>query len=783
MTREEAINEIKSWDFLEGKEIEVIHTLIPELKESEDERIRKWIKKEIEDKYVVEGIVNNKLADEAFGWLEKQKHLYETTKDRFYSEGFEEGQLYERQKESLHISETCKENANSFTDEDERIRTALCDIVRDMPYMETELRAHGLTVEQALAYLEKQKDASKAIEAVERIDKYIKYVRAHTSNAHDMDDSNPNKGYYSGVDDTLSNIAGILNGVYSEEKQKEQKPSTEETELNSIAFLEQMGYTCIPPKEQKPILEVFGFKVGDAVRLKDGDGRKHIIKSFEEVEGLHGPNFYHVEFEDNSARTGIYPGEEYPNGYYTQMEKFKEEQKPAKIDEDIELGLDRALMIVKDAKGALPGYQSDDGIYECDHAIRTLTHILKNGIEQKPNIELIQRSWYMEGYNDRKFGKEPKWVIKTGDGGPKYEENPKYGQMLEAEQKPEEKLSKEEYVKRFKALCDAYEIKLPNREYDIYHLCDDLSKLSIDSDKQKPEEKPINWTELTWKDINELEGIINKVHYEFRNGIGQESFGKEVLEQFREYKGDEYLDGIEQKPAEWVLPEDFEEAVYKVANFISPFNSQDELRRVSHRFAEQLMSLAKKEMDKPAKWSENDNIFLNEIIDFFENGTVKLQHDLSMYAHWLKSLPERFNLEPKQEWSEEDEVNLGDIKCALYNYYGERAEELYNMLKSLRPQPKKELSIEKAIQWLDDTFYFLDNSSGRGRDCEITTHDFDSLEEMYDSFRKAVIVDSEPSWKPSEEQMEAFSQIVQQFKPDKELESLYEDLQKKYGTF
>lgn len=69
--------------------------------------------------------------------------------------------------------------------------------------------------------------------------------------------------------------------------------------------------------------------------------------------------------------------------------------------------------------------------------------------------------------------------------------------------------------------------------------------------EQKPEEKPINWTELTWKDINELEGIINNVHYEFRNGIGQESFGKEVLEKFREYKGDEYLDEIEQKPTEW----------------------------------------------------------------------------------------------------------------------------------------------------------------------------------------------------------------------------------------
>ena len=36
------------------------------------------------------------------------------------------------------------------------------------------------------------------------------------------------------------------------EKQKEHTLSTKETELNSIAFLEQLGYTCIPPSEQKP---------------------------------------------------------------------------------------------------------------------------------------------------------------------------------------------------------------------------------------------------------------------------------------------------------------------------------------------------------------------------------------------------------------------------------------------------------------------------------------------------------------------------------------------------
>jgi len=37
------------------------------------------------------------------------------------------------------------------------------------------------------------------------------------------------------------------------EKQKEHTLSIEETELNSIAFLEQLGYTCIPEGRKKPI--------------------------------------------------------------------------------------------------------------------------------------------------------------------------------------------------------------------------------------------------------------------------------------------------------------------------------------------------------------------------------------------------------------------------------------------------------------------------------------------------------------------------------------------------
>lgn len=73
----EALERMKSWArgehpecFSEAKK--AAEFIFPELKESEDEKIRKWIRKELESKYVVDNIVNNRMADKAFAWLEKQ---------------------------------------------------------------------------------------------------------------------------------------------------------------------------------------------------------------------------------------------------------------------------------------------------------------------------------------------------------------------------------------------------------------------------------------------------------------------------------------------------------------------------------------------------------------------------------------------------------------------------------------------------------------------------------------------------------------------------------------
>lgn len=44
------------------------------------------------------------------------------------------------------------------------------------------------------------------------------------------------------------------------------------------------------------------FKVGDVIRLKDGDGRHHIIKEIQWESDLHGGKIAFVIFEDNAAK-------------------------------------------------------------------------------------------------------------------------------------------------------------------------------------------------------------------------------------------------------------------------------------------------------------------------------------------------------------------------------------------------------------------------------------------------------------------------------------------------
>lgn len=87
MTREEAINEIKSWDFLKGKEIEAIQTLIPELAESEDERIIKTLIDALKTSKSVgelKFILPEPTRKDCIAYLEKQKEPVVNKEGMYY---------------------------------------------------------------------------------------------------------------------------------------------------------------------------------------------------------------------------------------------------------------------------------------------------------------------------------------------------------------------------------------------------------------------------------------------------------------------------------------------------------------------------------------------------------------------------------------------------------------------------------------------------------------------------------------------------------------------------
>lgn len=111
--------------------------------------------------------------------------------------------------------------------------------------------------------------------------------------------------------------------------------------------------------------------------------------------------------------------EDLPAGFYVTLngEKYYAEEvrcngmnvkvvgpKPVEWDEYTKTNLDRALQIIKKAKGTLQGYQSDDGIYECDKAIECLEHFLYRGLEIEKPVEwdefdedcLKRAAWYIE---------------------------------------------------------------------------------------------------------------------------------------------------------------------------------------------------------------------------------------------------------------------------------------------------------------------------------------------------------------------------------------------------
>ena len=103
-----------------------------------------------------------------------------------------------------------------------------------------------------------------------------------------------------------------------------------------------------------------------------------------------------------------------------------------------------------------------------------------------------------------------------------------------------------------------------------------------------------------------------------------------------------------------------------------------------------LAYLEKQKEQKPAEWSEEDERTLESFLGWLQGSMGE-----KTYSSWLKSLPERFSLKPKQEWSEEDKMKIVELKTFIAQCNGfnkANRQKAFNMIDALRPswKPSKE---------------------------------------------------------------------------------------------
>ena len=269
----------------------------------------------------------------------------------------------------------------------------------------------------------------------------------------------------------------------------------------------------------------------------------------------------------------------------------------------------------------------------------------------------------------------------------------------------------------------------------------------------------------------------------------------------------------EHKPAEKIsVSEELYEHIRNTCACIDDAMSSDTMCDMTD-YLEMANSSAQKAFDmvdksvvkQPAEWSEEDERkykVVLELINSWANGTIGgciIPPNTDRYINWFKSLPERFNLQLKQEWSEEDEKMI-DLIIAIFkvnhpnghfkanklddpNISVVYTEEIVAWLKSLRPQPHK-WYIKKGhwymcivdkpeYGWTKGKVYQSPEDNRIETDYKGDLTNWPYYEPWFRPATMEEIPDSQPNWKPSEEQMEILSRFN-----DPVLKSLYYDLQK-----
>ena len=342
----------------------------------------------------------------------------------------------------------------------------------------------------------------------------------------------------------------------------------------------------------------------------------------------------------------------------------------------------------------------------------------------------------MEGYKDREYNRESKWIVKTGEDGPRYEENQRHGQSLE--QKSTE-LSEDERI--MKAIIQFFKDASNSKTRVVSS--NTFAEWAIYLEKYKGDKE-----ELVYR----LNGLMQDYIKEGKDEEEKEHRFKCYQLFWDALEDADFFEQKEQKSIESIAAEvtkDKESAI----KFLKSTGIMDDNGELAEMYRSE---------QKPAEWSEKDKIIIEGACNA-----------LKIYGHTkLASMLESISSQPKQEWSEEDEDMAMKIDCYLSSAISVSEEErqnINNWLKSLRPQLKQEWDKKdkKILQSLHSVMNCADAQNAVKRDGL-------SVEDVCE-----FLFSIEPCWKPSKEQLEA---LLNTLHPDDPyyyaLKSLYEQLQK-----
>ena len=213
----------------------------------------------------------------------------------------------------------------------------------------------------------------------------------------------------------------------------------------------------------------------------------------------------------------------------------------------------------------------------------------------------------------------------------------------------------------------------------------------ISSEKQR-EQKPNPYTGVSFEYNGHIWGMCTR-----DNGVDI-LYDKHLIKHL-EKQG-------EKKPIdETPYPETFEKAIDLY--YYSYGNGKGEFEHLSlEKFRDIVYTFVSNYGQKPVEWSEEDEVKINRIVACLENLNVTDNDILLKDIDWLQSLQGR--VQPKQEWSKEDEEHIDSLLKRLDALCRNKIErtrfaisEDRDWLKSLRPQNQWKPSDEQmeALDW------------------------------------------------------------------------------------